>query len=180
MQQLVNTHDKLAPAPSAASSQHDFDFLVGHWKIYNRKLKTRLAGCTGWLEFDAHQEMRHILNGTGNMDIFKTTIDDKSFEGMTLRLFDPVSRLWSIYWADSNAGKLDPPVIGSFENNIGTFACRDVFNGKDILVKFIWDKTNPEQPVWSQAFSDDGGKTWEWNWYMYMTRATDETRSAQG
>ena len=155
---------------SAASSAYDFDFFVGRWTILNRKLKTRLNDCTEWVEFEAYQEMHTILNGIGNTDNFKTTVDDKPFEGMTLRLFNPATRLWSINWADSNAGVLDPPVLGSFDNNIGEFYGKDIFNGKEIVVKFKWDKTDPEKPVWSQAFSEDNGKTWEWNWYRYMTR----------
>lgn len=168
--QLIST-EGLRIVPSATSSAHDFDFFIGHWNIYNRKLKTRLNGCTDWIEFEASQEMRTILNGIGNMDNFKTTLDGKSFEGMTLRLFNPLTKLWSIYWADSSKGVLYPPVVGSFENNIGTFYGNDIFNEKQILVKFRWDKTDPASPVWSQAFSEDEGKTWEWNWYMYMTRA---------
>ena len=89
---------------------------------------------------------------------------------MTLRLFNPRTKLWSIYWADSHVGILDKPVTGSFENGIGRFYSKDVFNGKDILVIFVWDATNPDEPVWSQAFSDDNGQTWEWNWYMYMSK----------
>lgn len=157
--------------PSAASSADDFDFLAGQWNIHNRKLKTRLNGCTDWLEFDAKQEMKIILNGLGNTDSFRTTVDGKAFEGMTLRLFNPVTRLWSIYWADSTAAVLDPPVLGSFDNTIGEFYGKDDFNGREINVKFKWDKTDPGRPVWSQAFSDDKGSTWEWNWYMYMTKA---------
>lgn len=167
---IFDADTELSIQPSVASSFYDFDFLVGRWTIHNRKLKSRLNKCTEWFEFDAKQEMRIILNRIGNTDSFKTTIDGMPFEGMTLRLFDPATRLWSIYWADSNKGVLDPPVMGSFDNNIGTFYGRDVFDGKDILVKFNWDKTNPDKPVWSQAFSADNGETWEWNWYMYMKR----------
>ncbi|WP_276502326.1 hypothetical protein [Terrimonas pollutisoli] len=167
---ILDADAEFSIGPSAQSSSFDFDFLAGRWNIHNRKLKKRLANSTEWFEFDAEQEMRIILNGIGNTDLFKTTIDGKPFEGMTLRLFDPVTRLWSIYWADSNKGVLDPPVMGSFENNIGTFYGRDVFDGKEIIVKFNWDKTNPDKPVWSQAFSENNGATWEWNWYMYMTR----------
>ena len=130
-----------------------------------------MNGCTEWIEFEAYQEMRTLLNGIGNIDNFKATVEGKPFEGMTLRLFNPLTKLWSIYWADSNKGVLDPPVVGSYENKIGTFYGKDIFNNKEILVKFNWDKTDPENPVWSQAFSEDNGKTWEWNWYMYMTRA---------
>lgn len=170
MQQLLTASGKLNIIPSSTSSKSDFDFFVGDWNIRNRKLKTRLNGCKEWIEFDAQQEMKKILNGTGNIDFFRTQIDDHPFEGMTLRLFNPQTNLWSIYWADSNAGILDKPVTGSFENSIGHFYSNDVFNGKDIVVMFVWDAVNRDEPVWSQAFSDDNGKTWEWNWYMYMSR----------
>ena len=65
---------------------------------------------------------------------------------------------------------LDVPQIGSFENKIGEFFARDVFEGKPIIVKFNWNATNAEVPIWSQAFSADEGKTWEWNWYMTFQR----------
>jgi hypothetical protein len=167
-QVLVKREPDIIPSPT--SSQNDFDFFVGHWNIRNRKLKTRLNGCTEWIEFDAKQEMKKILHGSGNMDFFQTSIDGKPFEGMTLRLFNPQTRLWSIYWADSNKAILDKPVTGSFENGIGKFYANDIFEGRDILVVFVWDATNPHRPVWSQAFSEDDGETWEWNWYMYMSR----------
>jgi hypothetical protein len=170
MSNILRSNSELDITPSKTSSANDFDFLVGYWHIHNRKLKTRLNGCTEWIEFEARQEMKKILKGLGNTDNFKTMVDEKSFEGMTLRLFNPVTRLWSIYWADSNAGVLDPPVLGSFENSIGEFFGRDLFNGKEIVVKFKWDKTDPDQPTWSQAFSENGGRTWEWNWYMYLTK----------
>jgi hypothetical protein len=159
-----------SPLPSASSSHHDFDFLTGSWTIRNRKLKSRLNACTEWAEFDATQDMRLILNGIGNTDNFYATVNNEPFVGMTLRLFDPATRLWSIYWADSNRGILEVPVKGSFEGDTGLFYTEDVFEGKPILVKFNWNKSNPDAPVWSQAFSDDQGATWEWNWYMYFTR----------
>jgi hypothetical protein len=170
-QQLTCFNGELPITPSPTSSANDFDFFVGHWNIHNRKLKTRLNGCTEWIEFEATQEMKKILNGLGNTDNFKTNVDGKLFEGLTLRLFNPATRLWSIYWADSDGGVLDPPVLGSFDKGIGEFYGKDVFNESEIVVKFKWDRTDPYKPVWSQAFSPDKGKTWEWNWYMYMTKA---------
>jgi hypothetical protein len=160
----------LAITASQSSSRHDFDFLLGGWKIRNRKLKQPLAGRDEWEEFDATQNLRQILEGFGNFDIFSTEFDGKPFEGFTLRLFDPQTRLWTIYWADSSAVKLDGGKIGSFDGDLGEFFARDVFAGKNILVKFHWDKRNPEAPVWSAAFSVDEGKTWEWNWHAYFTR----------
>jgi hypothetical protein len=164
----VNGGLEIVASPS--SSENDFDFFVGKSNIRNRKLKSRLCDCTEWIEFEATGEMYKVLNGIGNVDNFFSTFDGQPFEGMTVRLFNPKTKLWSIYWADSNEGKLDPPVVGSFENNVGHFFTKDTFNGKIILVVFCWDARNKDNPIWRQAFSNDNGKTWEWNWYMFMTK----------
>jgi hypothetical protein len=153
----------LAIQASSTSSQQDFDFLVGTWKLRNRKLKSRLTHSTEWTSFESRVEMRQILNGLGNIDKYTDQASGKPYEGIALRLFNPATRLWSIYWADSNSGSLDPPVVGSFENKIGHFFARDIYKGQPIIVVFRWDVRNPNLPVWSQAFSTDEGKTWEWN-----------------
>lgn len=158
---------------SPTSSKNDFDFFQGKWNIHNKKLKTKLNNCSEWVEFHSTQEMYTILNGIGNIDNFLAVFDDQPFEGMSLRLFNPKTKLWSIYWADSNEGKLDPPVVGSFEDNVAHFFTKDVFEGRPILVVFRWDARDKRNPVWSQAFSSDNGKNWEWNWYMYMSRIKD-------
>lgn len=159
---------------SSTSSQADFDFLVGKWRMPNRKLNRRLENCKEWTEFESHSESHKILDGTANTDIYYTTempgMNGWRFEGLTIRLFNPNTRLWSIYWAASNTGTMDPPVVGSFENNVGHFFCRDVFNGKPIIMMFRWDTRNKEQPLWGQAFSPDNGKTWEWNFFNAMIR----------
>jgi hypothetical protein len=159
---------------SATSSPSDFDFLVGKWKMHNRRLNERLEGCNDWTEFDSWDENSKILSGTADMDIYSTTEmpgqEGKGFEGLTLRLFNPKTRLWSLYWVASNVGVLDPPVIGSFENGVGHFFCKDTFKGKPIIVMFRWDARDKERPIWSQAFSSDDGKTWEWNWYNVSER----------
>ena len=160
----------LAIAASLTSSKHDFDFFEGKWLLRNKKLKTRLNQCTEWIEFESTQEMYRILKGIGNIDNFLAEFDGEPFEGMTVRLFNPTTKLWNIYWADSNVGVLDPPVLGSFENNVGHFFTKDIFNGKKVIVVFRWDARDKDNPIWSQAMSDDNGKTWEWNWYMYMSR----------
>ncbi len=170
MKQQMKKEVELNVIPSEKSSEKDFNFLIGKWKIRNRKLNKRLANCGDWTEFEAKQECRHILHGFGNQDFFKAEFDGKPFEGMSLRLFDPKTKLWSIYWADSNAVVLQVPQIGSFENGIGEFFARDNFEERSILVKFNWNATDEKFPVWSQAFSADEGKTWEWNWYMYFSR----------
>ncbi|MEO8770708.1 MAG: NIPSNAP family protein [Ferruginibacter sp.] len=156
--------------PSATSSKNDFDFFEGQWNVHNKKLKSRLNNCIEWIEFDAVQEMRKVLSGIGNVDNMKTNVDGNNFEGMSLRLFDPAKKLWSIYWADNNAGVLDKPVVGSFDKNSGNFFCKDKYHEQDIIMQFHWDIADKNAPVWSQAFSIDNGKTWEWNWYMYFSK----------
>lgn len=152
------------------SSKHDFDFFIGKWSLINRKLVSRLSGCTDWIEFESTQEMHTVLNGIGNIDNFLTTLNGEPYEGMTVRLFNPSTKLWSIYWADSDTGKFNPPVVGSFENNVGHFFSKDYFNRMNIVVVFRWDARDKDNPAWSQAFSADYGKTWEWNWFMFMTK----------
>ena len=171
-QQSFTDADDLNIIASKNSSPDDFDFLFGTWRIHNRKLKTRLNNCHEWTEFEALGRCRKILNGFGNIDDFRTEFNGKPFEGMALRLFNPKTKLWSIHWADSNVVVLDVPQVGSFEGNVGKFYARDVFEGKDIIVLYQWDKTNADVPTWRQAFSADNGKTWEWNWHMTFQRQT--------
>lgn len=173
MQKLsFNSTGELEIVASKTSSHEDFDFFIGKWKIHNRKLKTRLNNDDEWIEFDATCECRKILNGFGNIDQFVTDFDGVPFEGASLRLFNPRTRLWSIYWADTNLVTLDVPQVGSFYGDIGTFYAEDLYAGQPIVVVFKWDKSNPDAPVWSQAFSPDKGQTWEWNWHMKFERQT--------
>jgi len=160
----LDENGELIIKASATSSSHDFDYLAGKWVMFNLKLKTRLNNCTEWTEFESRDEnFGSSLNGLANTDLYRATFDDKPFEGLTVRLFDPQTRLWSLYWVPSNTGVLDPPVVGSFEGNVGTFFCKDVYQGTPVIVVFKWDKTDPENPIWAQAFSPDNGVTWEWN-----------------
>lgn len=159
--------------PSADSSPRDFDFYIGKWNIRNRKLKDRLSNCNEWIEFDSTDDTSHLLKGFANMNKFSATFDGELFEGIAIRLFNPQTRLWNIYWADSNAVAFDPPMVGSFEGNIGKLYAMDRCKDQDVLVLFHWDKSDPDNPVWSQAFSTDKGVTWEWNWYMYASRVKE-------
>ena len=110
--------------------QHDFDFFVGRWRIENQRLRHRLQESDDWEHFEASQEMRLLPGGIGNYDDFLAPCWRPGFVGMSLRLFNPQTKLWSIYWSDSNTGTLDKPVVGSFENKVGHFFSKDVFGGK--------------------------------------------------
>ncbi|MFP2931791.1 hypothetical protein ACLESO_42770 [Pyxidicoccus sp. 3LG] len=158
---------------SETDGRGDFDFLFGRWTVRNQRLLRRLQGCTEWMEFEATQEAGPVLGGIGNVDhyfVARHWADGRPFHGMTVRLFDPAAQQWSIYWADSRGGQLQPPVVGRFENGHGVFFGDDTFDGKPIRVRFDWRVTGTMTASWEQAFSPDGGKTWETNWRMLFTR----------
>lgn len=156
---------------AAFSGIRGFDFLHGFWHVRNRRLLKRLADCNEWEEFDATSDCHSILDGAGNQDEFRSP-HRPGFVGMSLRLFDPAAQRWSIYWADNQSVELQPPVHGSFADGTGIFEGDDVFAGKPIRVRFIWSNTHSATPRWEQAFSLDGGKSWETNWIMDFRRGT--------
>ena len=162
----MDTDNKLKIEPSKTSSKDDFNFYPGNWEIRVERLAKRFQNSKEWLEYRATEEIRPILNGLGFVGQFRQTIDGNTYEGMALHLFDPATKLWSNYWADSDRGFLEPPVIGSFDGKGGTFYGRDTFENKSIDVLYKWDVTDRNNPVWSQAFSRDAGKTWETNLIM--------------
>ena len=148
---------------------HDFDFLPGRWRILNERLVKRLQGCTEWETFEATNRAQLLPGGLGNMDEFVTD-HWPGFVGMSLRLYNPHTRKWSIYWVNNQKGVLEPPVVGSFSNGVGVFEGQDELDGRPIVVRFTWSNITKTGAHWEQDFSPDGGRSWEKNWIMTMTR----------
>ena len=149
----------------------DFDFLIGSWKVRHRRLKERLAHSTNWEEFDGTCTMRPLLGGFGNVDDNVLELPDGTYRGVGLRSYDPATKTWAIWWLDSrDPHVLDVPVIGTFQDGVGTFTARDTLRGQAIIMKFVWSHITPTSAVWEQSFSPDEGKTWEMNWHMDFTR----------
>ena len=148
----------------------DFNFLMGGWNVHHRRLRERLKGSNSWEEFEGTSVARKILGGIGNID--ENVMDRASgrLEGVTLRLYDPGSQQWSLYWADSVRGTLEKPMIGGVENGRGEFFDQETFEGRSIFSRFIWSDITETSCRWEQAFSSDGGKTWETNWIMEFRR----------
>jgi hypothetical protein len=153
----------------AGDGARDFDFWMGSWKVHNRRLRERLRGSTTWDEFEATATARLLLGGVGNEDVFRTEFAG-GFTGMSFRFFDKATGKWSIYWADSRKGTLEPPVVGSFRRDVGVFEGDDTLEGRPIRVRYTWSRVTTPTPRWEQAFSADDGKTWETNWVMDMKR----------
>jgi hypothetical protein len=154
------------------SHLHDFDFLVGNWQVHHRKLKARLAGSNDWVEFDGTCSMRKLMDGWANVDDNVFNVPGAIYRGVGLRSYDPKTGMWAIWWLDGRDpfGNLDPPVKGHFVNGVGNFYSDDTLNGKPIRVRFTWSHITATSARWEQAYSPDGGKTWETNWTMEFQR----------
>ena len=163
-----------ATAKDNAVQDHsrDFDFFFGDWKVRHRYLKARLAGSTEWLEFDGTTRAQPLLNGAGNVDDNFLDKPDGPYRAATIRAYDAKTNIWAIWWIDGRTptGPIDPPMLGRFENGVGTFLSDQEFNGKPIKVRFLWMPKGDDAAQWEQAFSADGGQTWETNWVMQFTR----------
>lgn len=147
----------------------DFDFAIGSWNVANRHLKTVFTGADDWVTYPSTVTCWSIFDGYGCVDevIFPTW----NRRGMTLRLFDPERKEWSVYWADSSTGQLGPPVTGTFTDGRGDFYGEDTVNGSPVRVHIVWSAITATSAHWEQRFSPDGGRTWESNWVMEFTRA---------
>jgi hypothetical protein len=161
----------MSEAEDLERHRHDWDWLIGSWNVRHHRLKARLAGSTEWEEFDGTCTMVPTLNGFGNMDDNWLDLPAGAYRAMAVRVFNPETRLWSIWWFDERSNTLEPPVRGGFHDGVGRFEAEDTFNGRAIRVYFQWSEITASSARWEQAFSADGGATWEVNWWMDFTRA---------
>ncbi|MEN9866940.1 MAG: hypothetical protein RL748_2530 [Pseudomonadota bacterium] len=163
---------------SANNGASDFDFFIGEWLIENRKRLKRLQQCEQWETFSARQQAQKLPAGIGNFDDFVAETWRPGFTGMSLRIFNPQTGLWSIFWLtnqdggiDASTGNLNPPVVGKFCDGVGVFEGTDLFDGKPVRVRYTWSHITANSARWEQAFSQDEGQSWETDWVMEMTRA---------
>ena len=180
-----------SPAPSTApmlgenkadrDGQHDFDFEIGTWKIHLSRLQDRLVGSKTRVEFDGTRVTRKVWDGRANLEEFETDSPTGHIEGLTLRVYNPQSHQWSIYWANSKdpaLGQAIQPMVGEFKNGHGEFYDQELWKGRSVYVRFIWSNITPNSAHFEQSYSDDGGKTWEVNWITDQTRVNDEADKA--
>ena len=153
--------------------RNDFDFLVGNFIMRHRRLKERLKGSTDWEEFDGTAVGKKILNGLGHCDEVIINRETGYNYGYTLRLFDVKTKEWSIYRSAGASNMLDVPMIGQFTHGLGEFYSQEVFEGRHIFCRFTWSKITANSAQWEQAFSIDGGKSWETNWMNTFERVQE-------
>jgi hypothetical protein len=154
-----------------ADHAHDWDWLIGRWTVRHRRLTARLTGSTAWEEFAGTCVNWTTLGGLGNFDDNVLELPGGTYRAVGIRAFDAKTALWSIWWLDArNPTVIDPPVRGGFTDGVGTFIGDDTLDGRPIRVRFRWTRITPGAAHWDQAFSPDGGATWETNWDMDFAR----------
>ena len=164
----------LLASPSSAAERrdgaHDFDFDVGRWKMHFTRLMHPLSGANDWIEMDGETIVKPVWGGRGNLAEVSTRGPTGQLQLLALRLYDPVAREWNIFFATPTAGTLAAPSVGVFTNGRGEFYDQEMIGDRTVQVRFTIYPTSPNSVHSEQAFSDDGGKTWETNWKTDYTR----------
>jgi hypothetical protein len=154
----------------ARDGQRDFDWEIGSWKTQLKYLTRPLTGSSTWVDYEGTSIVRKVLDGRANLVELDVRGPAGRIEGMSLRLYNPEARQWSLNFSSARTGTLSPPVLGEFKNGRGEFYGQEFLRGRAILVRFIISDVTENSARFEQAFSDDGGKTWEVNWIAVDTR----------
>lgn len=168
-------HMKRETIRSSSLALENFDFLIGKWKVLNRRLSERMIGSDDWIEFMAEMETKPILNGLGLMDEMRSSHFGDEFIGLSIRMVNPDTNIWTIYWADTANPEnyLKEQVVGTFDNGIGEFFGQEHCKGIDYKLKFTWTRETVDTARWEQAYYDEGHNEWETNWIMEFTKIPD-------
>lgn len=154
--------------------QHDFDFSIGTWKTELSRLVNPLSGSNEWVEYEGTSVTRKVWDGRANLLELDVEGPTGRLVGLSLRLYNPQSRQWSLNYANVNGGTMTTPVVGEFKEGRGEFYCQETFNGRAIFVRFVITRMSDDAWHYEQSFSDDGGETWEANWIAVDTLIKDE------
>jgi hypothetical protein len=160
----------LAQGAPPRDGQHDFDFEIGRWNTRLSRLQNPLTGSTTWVEYTGTTVVRKVWDGRANLVELAVEGPGGRLEALSLRLYNPQSRQWSLNFANARSGAMGVPSVGEFRNGRGEFYSHEEFNGRMIFVRFVITVLSPDSVRFEQSFSDDGGRTWEANWIAVDTR----------
>lgn len=163
-----------AATPQRGDGARDFDWEIGRWRTHVRLLAERLSGSQEWFEYTGSSDVRALLGGRANLVELDVAGPAGRIHGLSLRLYEPEGRQWSLNYANARDGKLTAPVVGGFRDGRGEFYGMDDVDGRAVLVRFVITRPAPDTARFEQAFSDDGGRTWETNWIAIDTRIASE------
>lgn len=179
---LLSMHADSTPAvgpQNVRDGQHDFDFEFGSWKTHLKRLQHPLTGSSSWLEYDGTTVVRKLWDGRANLAELEADGPTGHLEVLSLRLYNPQARQWSLNAANVKGGTFGVPTVGEFKNGRGEFFDTEEFNGRNILVRNVWTDITSTSCRFEQSFSTDGGKSWEVNWIATDTRVKDESDKTQ-
>ena len=168
----IHNHYLEEEMQSAADGAQDFDFLTGSWKVHNLYREAERRGGKEWVEFEGRSEVKPLRDRLGNVDHYSGLRDGKRIEKTTLRVFNPTRGDWSVFGED--ASRIRPwkvPVTGRFNGEKGEFFGKEDVQGRTLRYRLTWIRADSRSPRCEQAFSEDGGRTWQTNWIMTLTRA---------
>ena len=159
-------------APTLRDGSRDFDFEFGSWQAHIARRLKPLTGSTQWVEYAGPSIVRRWWGGAANIGELKVTGTAGTIEGMSVRLYDPAARQWRIHWANRSDGQLGQPMIGGFSGDKGYFYNQEMLGNRAITVRFIFSGVSPATRKFriEQAFSADGGQSWETNWISDFTK----------
>lgn len=160
-------------ASAQGDGQTDFDWEIGTWKTELRRLEKPLSGSQDWVEYSGTSVARTVLDGRANLVELRVEGPAGRIEGVSLRLYNPQARQWSLNYATVRNGALTRPVHGGFRNGRGEFYGQDDLDGKAVLVRFVISHVTANSARFEQAYSEDGGQSWETNWIATDTRIED-------
>jgi hypothetical protein len=169
-QQSQEPYPAAAPVTEPRDGQNDFDWEIGSWRTRLSRRLRPLTGSTTWAEYEGTTVVRPVWNGRANLVEFVADGPAGHIEALSLRLYDPATKQWSLNFANSAGGGMTEPVVGQFVNGRGEFYGKDTLNGRAILARFIISKIDERSWRFEQAFSADGGVNWEVNWIVVDTR----------
>lgn len=169
-----------ATAPQVRDGQHDFDWEFGTWTTELRRLRDPLTGKSEWITYTGSSQVRPAVGTRSNLVELEVHGTAGMIAGVSLRLYRPDTGEWFLHFANLANGVMSDPVHGSFVNGVGTFYGEDTVRGKAVLVRFLIKPLNDKQWRFEQAYSADGGKTWEDNWIAVDTRVSALVRTSRG
>ena len=153
--------------------QRDFDFEIGRWHTRLSRRLRPLTGSTTWVDYEGTTVVRKVWDGRANLVELVAAGPAGQFAGLSLRLYNPETRQWTLNFANASDGSLSVPSVGEFKDGRGEFYSQETLNGRAILVRFVISDITPTSCRFEQSYSDDGGKTWELNWVAVDTRIPD-------
>lgn len=166
----VSADSKSGSPTATTDGRHDFDWEFGTWKTTVKRRLRPLSGSQDWVVYEGTTTVSKVWGGNANLVELDVTGPAGRIEALSLRLYNPAARQWSLNFSNINGGAMAIPTVGEFKAGRGEFYSQETLGGRSILVRFVISEFNRESAHFEQSFSDDGGKTWETNWIAVDTR----------